>query len=157
MVTVSSPSDALRPDNSERVIEGGRFDTPLILPGIITAEPERYIAEKPYELTKFEFSILRKRMTSELLFTITAGATAGIVLNVAGKALASLLAKESPALDIWELWAIGCGILASITFRFLVIGSDKERLQLEKVIDGHFQNNKPRRVHLTSGSENESH
>lgn len=156
MLTARPSSDPSQADTSERVIDGGRFDKPLILPGIITAEPERYIAEKPYELTKFEFSILRKRMTSELLFTITAGATAGVILNVAGKALSSLLAKENPVLETWELWAIGFGSLASVVFKFLIIGSDKERLHLEKVIDGHFENNKPRRVHLTSGSENES-
>jgi len=41
-----------------RVISGQEFDTPLIFKGSISDEPERYVAEKPYELTKYEFIIL---------------------------------------------------------------------------------------------------
>lgn len=134
----------------EKVIEGKQFDSPLILSGFITAEPERYIAEKPFDLTKYEFSVLRKRVTSELLFTTALGATSGVVVTVLAKVLAALVEKKAPTLETWELWTVGCGVVATIFFKcFLRTASDKEYLQLEQVIDGHFQSNKPRMVHLT--------
>ena len=136
-----------------QVIEGERFDKPLVLRGAIDAEPERYIAEKPYELTKYEFSILRKRMTSELLFVTTISATAGILFTVIGKSIVALLDKKSPTVEPWEIWALGIGVVASIAFKFIRSKEDQERLQLEGIIDGHFQSNRPRRVHLTSAGE----
>lgn len=137
----------------DRVIEGERFDKPLVLPGAIDTEPERYIAEKPYELTKYDFSILRKRMSSELLFVTTVGATAGVLIAVVGKSIGALLDKKSPTLEPWEMWAVGIGVLASIAFKFIRSKEDKERLQLEEVVEGHFQTNRPRRVHLTTGGD----
>lgn len=134
-----------------RVIEGERFDKPLVLQGAIDTEPERYIAEKPYELTKYEFSILRKRMTSELLFVTTVGATAGLLIAVVGKSISALLDKKSPTLELWEMCAVIIGVLASIGFKRIRSKEDKERLQLEEVVEGHFQTNRPRRVHLTTG------
>lgn len=133
----------------KRLIEGGRFDEPLIIPGAIDVEPERYIAEKPYELTKYEFSVIRKRMSSELLFAITASATAGLLIGVVGKIVVALLDKKSPTMEQWELWALVIGIFASILFKCFRSKEDKERLQLEDVIEGHFHTNKPRRLHLT--------
>lgn len=136
--------------DQSRVIEGERFDRPLVLPGAIDAEPERYIAEKPYELTKYEFSIVRKRSSSELWFVTTIGATAGVLLAVLGKTLSALLAKNAPTLEQWEMWAIAAGIAAAIAFKLLRSKEEKERSQLVEVIDGHFQTNRLRRVHLTS-------
>jgi len=136
--------------DQNRTIEGERFDKPLVLAGAIEAEPERYIAEKPYELTKYEFSIIRKRMSSELLFVTTIGATAGVLIAVVGKSIVALIDKKIPTVEQWEIWAVGIGILASLAFKFIRSKEGRERLQLEDVIDGHFQTNKPRRVHLTS-------
>jgi hypothetical protein len=133
-----------------RVIEGERFDKPLVLPGAIDAEPERYIAEKPYELTKYEFSILRKKMSSELFFVTTISATAGVLIAVIGKSIVALLDKKSPTLEPWEIWAVVIGFLAAIAFKFIRSKDDKERLQLEEVVDGHFRTNRPRRVHVTT-------
>jgi hypothetical protein len=52
-----------------RVIEGQKFDAPLIFDGAVGAEPQSYIAERPYELTKFELSILRRPDTLDWWFT----------------------------------------------------------------------------------------
>ena len=136
-----------------RVIEGERFDAPLVMHGSIEAEPQRYIAEKPYELTKFEFAILRKRVAGEFWFTLLAGATAGLLLSIAGKALSALLEKKTPAVESWELWAAGAGFVASFGFKLFRGKEDKERLQLEQVVEGHFSANRPRRVHLTTNQE----
>ncbi len=136
-----------------RAIEGERFDKPLVLPGVIDTEPERYVAEKPYDLTKYEFSILRKKTSSEILFVTTLGATAGVLIAVIGKSIAALLEKKPPTLEQWELWAIAIGFFASLAFKFIRSKDDQERGQLEKVIEGHFKTNKPRRVHLTTGAD----
>lgn len=137
------------PSNSEKIIEGKKFDSPLIISKFFTTEPERYIAEKPFDLTKYEFSVLRKRVTSELLFTAALGATVGVVLTVLAKVLAALLEKNSPTVETWELYAVGCGLAAMLVFKIFRTDADKEYCQLEDVIDGHFQSNKPRMVHLT--------
>ena len=137
--------------NQNRVIEGERFDKAIVLPGVIDTEPERYIAEMPYELTKYEFSIFRKKVTSEILFTTTLGATAGMLIAVIGKSISALLEKKSPVLEQWELWAIAIGVLASFAFKFIRSKDDHERLQLEQDVEGHFQTKRPRRVHLTTG------
>jgi len=134
-------------------IEGERFDTPLILNGQISSEPERYIAEKPYELTKYEFNVIRKRMTSELLFSLISGATAGVVLSVFGKVISTLIDRKTSSLERWEIWAVVIGILLSLALKFFRTKEDSERVQLEEVMEGHFQNNKPRRVHLTSNGD----
>lgn len=136
-----------------RVIEGKRFDEPLFLSGDIDKEPERYIAEKPYELTKYEFTILRKKMSSELLFITTFSATVGMLIAVIGKSIHALLDKKGPTLELWEIYAVVIGVLASIVFKFIRSKEDKERLQLEEVVEGHFQTNRPRRVHLTTRGE----
>ena len=139
--------------NQNRVFEGKQFDKPLVLQGGIDTEPERYIAEIPYELTKYEFSILRKKISSEILFVTTLGATAGVLIAVIGKSIAALLEKKPPTLEQWELWAIVIGFFASLAFKFIRSKEDQERMQLEIVVEGHFQTNKPRRLHLTNGAD----
>lgn len=139
--------------DQNRIIEGERFDKPLVLAGVIDAEPERYIAEKPYELTKYEFSIIRKRMSSELMFISTIGATAGVLIAVIGKFVVALLDKKAPTVESWEVWAVGIGFLASMAFKCIRSKESRERLQLEEVIEGHFHANKPRRIHLTSAGD----
>lgn len=136
----------------KKLIEGQRFDSPLIIEGGVDAEPQRYIAEKPYELTKYEFSVLRKKDFADLWFKISIGATAGLVIPVAGKAIISLVNKQSPTIVTWELCSIGVGILLSIGFRFFIKSQEEEeRVQLVSAIDSHFEENKPIRVHLTKG------
>ena len=136
-----------------RVIEGGKFDTPLVMHGAIDAEPQRYIAEKPYELTKFEFAVLRRPIVSEFWFTLIAGATAGVAISVIGKALAALVEKKAPTLEAWEICSLAIGLLLAVCTKFVRSKADKEHGQLEEVIDGHFTTNKPRRVQLTNSTE----
>ena len=54
----------------KRLIEGQKFDSPLVFEGSVDTEPQRYIAEKPYELTKYEFSVIRKKDFTDLWFKI---------------------------------------------------------------------------------------
>lgn len=136
------------------VISGQEFDTPLILKGTISTEPERYVAEKPYELTKYEFSVLRKRFTSEMWFQLIAGGTAGLLIAVLGKAVSALLDKQNPNFEKWEVWALVIGAGLSLISKFaLRTKEDIEKEELEKVIESHFKTNRPRRIHLTQREE----
>ena len=143
-------------ENRKRVIENQRFDEPLVLKGQVEHEPERYVAEKPYELTKYEFSVLRRRVVALFLAQITASATAGILLAVIGKAVHALLSNESPTIEVWELWSLAGGLVVSAFLFWFRTDNDKERMGLESAIDRHFADNRPRRVHLTKGEENEN-
>lgn len=136
------------------VISGQEFDEPLILQGQISGEPERYVAEKPYELTKYEFTLLRKSFFSDVWFQLFAGGFVGLLIAILGKSISALLDKKTPNFERWELYALGIGLLFSILFKFLKSKEDKEKRNLENVIEGHFKTNKPRRVHLTQGGIN---
>lgn len=135
---------------TQNVIENQRFDEPLVLKGGVEREPERYVAEKPYELTQYEFSVLRRRILSLYWAQTLFAATVGLVLAIAGKVLHALVLKDTPQLESWELWAIIIGFVLSIIFWRVRTKDDRERIQLESAIDGHFTSNKPRRVHLTT-------
>lgn len=137
-------------DTSNSKIEGQRFDKPLLLQGQIIDEPEQYIAEKPYDLTKYEFSVLRRPSLSEFWFNVVAGATAGFVISIAGKVIQSLLKKATPSLEAWELWSIVIGVVFSILIKWIIKSKDeKEKSSLENSINEHFTNHKPRKLHIT--------
>lgn len=132
--------------------QGRTFDEPLIVPGHIDSEPERYIAEKPFDLTRFEYSVLRKPYTADFWFALVSGATAGVFLSIIGKAIAALIVKENPTIDIWEVIALVVGCVVSWVLRSKFKSEDdKEKDKLMSVIDSHFEQNRPRHLHLTQG------
>lgn len=134
------------------VISGIEFDEPLFFKGNINAEPERYVAEKPYELTKYEFSLLRKKNNSDLLFQFVASATVGFAIALVGKIVGVILNKQSPNIEKWEMWALIVGLLLSLAVKFFIkTKDDEEKMRLESNIERHFSTNKPRRIHLTKG------
>lgn len=136
------------------VYEGRTFDSPLVVPGYIEDEPERYVAEKPFDLTRFEYSILKKPYKADFWFNIISGGTAGLVVSVMGKSIAALIAKQTPTLEPWEIVAIISGVLISLAFKYAIKSDDdKEKNKLMKVIDNHFEQNKPRHLHLTKGEK----
>ena len=59
---------------SDSTVAGQQFDNPLYVTGELKSEPERYIGEKPYELSKYEYSILkRNKIASKFWFQIVWG------------------------------------------------------------------------------------
>lgn len=139
--------------DTQNVIENQRFDEPLVFKGGVEREPERYVAEKPYELTQYEFSVLRRRILSLYWAQTLFAATVGLFLAIAGKVLHALVLKDTPQLESWELWAIIIGFVLSVFFWCVRTKDDRQRIQLESAIDEHFTSNKPRRVHLTTGGD----
>lgn len=138
-------------------IEGKKFDAPLIMTGAIDKEPERYVAEKPYDLTRYEYSVLKKPYIADLWFNLVSGATGGVVITVIGKAISSLIQKQSPSIETWEIIAIALGVVISYLIKkYIKSNEDQERCDLVNVIDNHFSTNKPRRLHLTKGDNHEN-
>jgi hypothetical protein len=146
--------------SAESHVEGQQFDSPLIMQGAIGAddyEPQRYVAEKPYDLTRYEYSILRRPYSADFWFNLIAGGTAGIVISVVGKSISALLDKQEPSLETWEIVAVVVGVIGSVIIKkWLKSSDDKERCQLMDVMDSHFTENKPRRLHLTKGANDEN-
>ncbi|MGG1354691.1 hypothetical protein ABE212_07885 [Psychrobacter pacificensis] len=135
-------------------IQGKEFDEPLIISGKIEAEPERYVAEKPYDLTRYEYSIVKKKYQADFWLNIISGGTAGLFISVAGKIITALLDKQKPILEVWEIIAVIIGIVLAFVIKiFLKSDDDKEKDKLIGIIDDHFSKNKPRRLHLTNGEE----
>lgn len=136
-------------------IQGKEFDEPLIMTGTIEAEPVRYVAEKPYDLTRFEYSIVKKPYIADFWFNIVAGGSGGLVISVMGKAITALIDKQEPTLEIWEIIAVVIGIALSVILKLCCKSDDdKEKDKLMNVINDHFSTNKPRRLHLTNGGNN---
>jgi len=130
--------------------------------GAIDIEPERYIAEKPYELTRFEYSILKKSFSTSTWFNLVAGATSGLLIAIIGKVISSLFDKQPPTLldkqtstlELWEIIGVIIGFVISFYFKKIHKSEeDIEKEQLMKVVNSHFDNNKPRRLHLTNGGK----
>ena len=136
-------------------IIGKRFDSPLYVDGEVSGEPERYLAEKPYELSKYEFSILRKgKFKSDSWFQLAFGATIGFILAVIGKALNALVQKQTPSVENWELWSIAAGIVFAIILCFWKkFSEEKEFQELSRNIDQHFKETPKRRIHVKSRKE----
>lgn len=136
-------------------VQGKEFDEPLLMHGGIDIEPERYIAEKPYDLTKYEFKVLKTSSSSELWFNLCAGGTAGIVIAVIGKVLSSLIDMAEPSLEKWEIFAIFAGVIMSIIIKKCYkTKDDVEKEQLLDVVESHFVQTRKRRVHLTGRESN---
>jgi hypothetical protein len=150
-------------DQETRKITGQRFDKPLFVAGGVSEEPERYLAEKPYELSKFEFSILRKgsfKSESWLWLQLVTGATAGFILALLGKALNALIQKQTPSLENWELWSAGVGILLTLILAFTSrfkkkTPDEKEFAEIKEYIDQYFKETPRRRIHVTGRKESQ--
>jgi uncharacterized protein YacL len=139
---------------NNHIITDGDYDSPIILPGRVDLEPQRYVAEKPYDLTRYEYSFLKKNYTGNFWASLTAGATVGLIISVLGKSIIALLDRQTPELASWELVAVVIGIISTIVFKLCIkTEEDIMKEELIKVVESHFQDSKPRRVHLT-GMEN---
>ncbi len=137
-----------------QTISDGEYDSPIILQGRVDLEPQRYVAEKPYDLTRYEYSFLKRNYTGNFWSNLTAGATAGLIISVLGKSIFSLLEQQTPELKSWELTAIIIGVIGTLLFKYAIkTEEDKKKEELIKVVESHFEDSKPRRVHLT-GTEN---
>lgn len=145
-------------DNLQKKMTSGKvFDSPIIVKGEIDKEPKCYLAEKPYELTRFEYSILKKPLTLGTWFNLSAGATIGLIIAIISKVISLLIDKNSITIEYWEWIGVLIGIVLSLFFKKIYKSEeDKEKEELLKVVNSHFESSKPRRIHLTLGDKNEN-
>jgi hypothetical protein len=151
----------IQPDSSSNPIKDQQFDRekPLYIRGGVTGEPERYLAEKPYDLSKFEFGVLRKgKFVPHIWVELIAGATVGMSLSIIGKIVVSaLIGQRTPTVESWEFPAIAVGLLIVALLKFFRRKSDDEKDfdAIRDAIEQHFASNPPRRLHLTSKENGE--
>jgi tetrahydromethanopterin S-methyltransferase subunit F len=143
-------------EETENTVNDGVYDSPIILPGKFSIEPQRYVAERPYDLTRYEYSFLKRNYSGGFWSNLFAGATAGLVISVLGKTVISLFAKETPELQPWEVVGIAIGVVLTLLFKYCIKSDDdKKKQDLISVVEIHFKNSKPRRVHLTGQESND--
>jgi hypothetical protein len=140
--------------NENRVISGEEIVLSTFVSRRIDFENQRYVAQKPYDLTQYEYSFIKRSFTGDFWCNFFAGGTAGVVISVIGKTVSALLTKKNPELENWELYAILIGVIASLASKFLFRSEDdKAKSKINKIIDSHFQKSKNIVVY-TDGQEN---
>ncbi len=141
----------------KKMTKGKEFDSSVKITGHIGINSTRLILEKPYELTRFEYSILKKSLSSSLWFSVMVGATAGIVIAVIAKSITALISKQSPSIEIWEIVFIIIGIIIACVIKYFYKSEDeKEKIELMDVVNNHFKKNQPRGINMKNGDENEN-
>lgn len=133
-------------------ITGHKFDAPLYVRGFVSNEPEMYLGEKPYELSKYDYGVLKKgQFRSDFWFQITCGATVGLVLALLGKALYALIRKTTPSLESWELCTVLVGIATTLVLKLRKKNNEEMEFdEVRQTIDQHFYKSPKRRIHILS-------
>jgi hypothetical protein len=119
-------------EETENTVSEVVYDSPIILPGEVAIEPQRYVVERPYDLTRYEYSYLKRNFSGGFWCNIFAGATAGLVISVLGKSVISLIANKTPNLQTWELVSIGMGVLLSLLFKFCIKSDDDKKTGINR-------------------------
>lgn len=149
-------SEEEKATESKEVV-GGKFDEPLFIRGGVTGEPERYLGEKPYELDKYEFSVLKRNFDNKSFwFHAVCGATAGFVILITAKIVQSLINQKPPTLESYEIIAVIIGIGLAFWLRKPKLSVEEiEKEKLKNEIDRWFIENPKRRIHVTEKREGE--
>lgn len=138
-------------------ITGKKFDSPFIIQGGGIGEPEIFLAEKPYELSRFEYSVLKKgKYVSHNWSNNVFLATIGLFLALLGKTISALIGQQTPSIDCWEILAIVAGGVIGLILRFRKKSDEeKEFDEVGEEIDQHFAAILPRRVHVTRSEKDD--
>lgn len=141
---------------NDQNVSDGVYDSPIILPGEVSIEPQRYVAEQPYDLTRYEYNFLKRSSSANFWSNLFAGASAGIGISITGKSIIALLDQQRPDLELWEVAGFCVGIVLTLLFKFFIKTEDDLKKQdLIKIVDNHFNSCKPRRIHLTGQDRND--
>ncbi|WP_444903833.1 hypothetical protein ACJJIU_00300 [Microbulbifer sp. CnH-101-E] len=127
-------------------------DRPFYVEGTVEQEPQKYLGTRPYELDKYEFSVLKKKFFGkDALLSGVIGATAASFLLVLSKTVISLSRKKTPEVESYELVSILIGlIIIYILYKKCSPGkAEAEKINLERQIDEWFVKNPKRDIHVT--------
>jgi hypothetical protein len=124
---------------------------PLFVKGGVEGEPEKYLGIKPYDLDKFEYSVLKKTFDKKSIwFASTCGATVGFVLIVFAKLIQLAISQKPLDLEWYEIIAIFLGILLALILRKPKISDEeKEKDELIEDIGKWFNDNPKINIHVS--------
>ncbi|MCK8065730.1 hypothetical protein [Vibrio sp. 1CM7H] len=136
---------------SESPTEEIMSNEPLFVKGGVEGEPVKYLGVKPYELDKYEFSILKKKFENKSVwFNAALGATAGSILLLFAKVIQLALTKQEISIEIYEIIVILLGALVSWRLRNPKVSDEElEQQGIVKDIDDWFSQNPKRNIHVT--------
>ncbi|EIE1271966.1 MULTISPECIES: hypothetical protein [Vibrio] len=140
-------SDNLSESPSEEVT----CNEPLFVKGGVEGEPVKYLGVKPYELDKYEFSILKKKFENKSVwFNAALGATAGSIFLLLAKVIQLSLTKQEISIEIYEIATVLLGAIASWNLRTPTLSDDElEQQEIVKYIDDWFSQNPKRNIHVS--------
>ncbi|MCG3734479.1 hypothetical protein [Vibrio cincinnatiensis] len=140
-------SDNLSESPSEEVT----CNEPLFVKGGVEGEPVKYLGVKPYELDKYEFSILKKKFENKSVwFNAALGATAGSIFLLLAKVIQLALTKQEISIEIYEIATVLLGAIASWNLRTPTLSDDElEQQEIVKDIDDWFSQNPKRNIHVS--------
>jgi len=132
--------------------EGNISNEPLYVKGGIEGEPVKYLAIKPYELDKYEFSVLKKKFENKSMwFNASIGATAGFIILLLAKMVQLGISQKPIELELYEIIVVIIGSFTAWTLRKPKISEDEiEQLNLVKDVNDWFSQNPNRNVHVTA-------
>jgi hypothetical protein len=140
------------PNNlSEQPSEEVISNEPLYVKGGVEGEPVKYLAVKPYELDKYEFSVLKKKFENKTMwFNASIGATAGFIILLLAKIIQLAISQQPIEFELYEIIVIVVGALTAWVLRKPKITEDEtEQLNLVKDVDDWFSQNPNRNIHVT--------
>jgi hypothetical protein len=124
---------------------------PLYVKGGVEGEPEKYLAGKPYDLDKYEFSVLKKKFENKSMwFNASIGATAGFIIILLAKMIQLAISQKAITFELYELIVVVVGTFITWMLRKPKITEDEtEQLNLVKDVDDWFSRNPKRNIHVT--------
>lgn len=141
-------------DSEESLSGTNTSNKPLFIKGGVAGEPVKYLGVMPYDLDKYEFSVLRKSFDNKTFwFNASLGATAGFIFLLIAKLIQLAIAQKPLSFEYYEIIAIVVGGLVSWFLRKPEVCEDEqEKLNLIKDISAWFDRNPKRNIwdHVTS-------
>jgi cytochrome c biogenesis protein CcdA len=136
---------------SNKPPEKEQRNEPLFVDGGVEGEPIKYLGVKPYELDKYQFSILRKKFYSKSMwFNTAAGATVGFILMFFAKVIQLLMVNQQIKVEAYEIIVIILGGIIMFVLRKPNVSPDEvEQTELEQEIGSWFAQNPNRNIHVS--------
>jgi hypothetical protein len=146
------------PEGPENPPNQKMSNEPIYVRGGVEGEPVKYLGIKPYDLDKYQFSILRKSFDNKsILFNATLGGTVGGIVIVISKLIQLAIDQKPLNLEYYEIIAICLGGLVAIVFwllrKYKISEEEKEKKELIENIASWFERNPNRNIHVTPKEE----
>lgn len=124
---------------------------PLFIRGGVEGEPVKYLGVKPYEMDKYEFSVLRRSFENKSIwFNASIGATCGFVFLILAKIIQLAISQKPISIEYYEIVAVVIGGLVSYFLRKPKVSEEEsEKMELIGDISNWFEQNPNRNIHVS--------